>query len=760
MAAIALVLVAAAFAAAYTTPKQRFARGLQLEREGKYAEALSVYRDLRDRIPPNQLDALSKTESHIGECLWHLQKPEDAFAAFQRAILADSWNAKARERLGELYLASGDLDQATDQAATLLKADPDNVEALSLLGTVDLERGDSAHAKEYFTRVLKIDPRQTDVAVALADVYNREQRPDTAREVLREAGAAAPHEASPWLALGRLEEIAGSPAEAEEAYRHAVAADNSPETNLRLAQFLQRASRMGEAEQVLHRVDAMRPNHPTSEADFQLTAGRVVEAVQHYLSELDSRARVGSQHAQPETTLNQSGMLASRLIEAELETAHSGDPADATSAVERARMHLNRFRSGMDAATIAILEAEIALTQGDWNTAMFHATTALDLAPQSAAARYTMGVVKYRMGDVATATALWQSAVEADPNFVPALLALARRGLDTGDYKPAEEEVSSVVRQEPANLQALVLYARILAGEKDYRSAFEIAQRAMAADPSGAEPRVVLGEIALDQGAIGEALVQFEQAVMLESRSAAAIDGLTRVYRHGRISREILQRMEKVADAAPPSPTLMEIVGRLYADRGWNADAERCLKRAVEMDGGRASASGALTRLYAASGRMRDASASLASEGGGSAALLAGVQAQDRQDLASAIREYEYAVRHGDRSGVAANNLAWIYAEQGSHLDRALDLANTARSLSPRNPAVLDTLGSVYLKRREYSDAVKSFQAAVELAQRQHDSRPVYRQHLAEAYLRVGRPDAARQELAKLSRPAADVASR
>ena len=56
--------------------------------------------------------------------------------------------------------------------------------------------------------------------------------------------------------------------------------------------------------------------------------------------------------------------------------------------------------------------------------------------------------------------------------------------------------------------------------------------------------------------------------------------------------------------------------------------------------------------------------------------------------------------------GVAANNLAWIYAQRSINLDRALELAKSAHQSLSRDPGVMDTLGYVYLRRREYDQAI------------------------------------------------------
>ncbi|HLZ49128.1 MAG TPA: hypothetical protein VKP61_00115, partial [Candidatus Acidoferrum sp.] len=153
----------------------------------------------------------------------------------------------------------------------------------------------------------------------------------------------------------------------------------------------------------------------------------------------------------------------------------------------------------------------------------------------------------------------------------------------------------------------------------------------------------------------------------------------------------------------------------------------------------RASATMALAQLYIQSGQpavadklLRDSSRSAVTQTASGAKRPA--------------EDYERILQQGDASGAAANNLAWIYAQQGTNLDRALLLAQRARLLAPQNPAVLDTLGVVHLKRHEYSQAVLVLKKAIEMAA----LTPVadntliqFRQHLAEAYLRSGQTQAA-----------------
>jgi tetratricopeptide (TPR) repeat protein len=77
--------------------------------------------------------------------------------------------------------------------------------------------------------------------------------------------------------------------------------------------------------------------------------------------------------------------------------------------------------------------------------------------------------------------------------------------------------------------------------------------------------------------------------------------------------------------------------------------------------------------------------------------------------------QYEQALVKDPSAGVAANNLAWAYAEEG-RLDDALALAKKAQSVLRGRPEAEDTLGWVYLKRHQPRDAITAFERAIKQA--------------------------------------------
>ena len=91
----------------------------------------------------------------------------------------------------------------------------------------------------------------------------------------------------------------------------------------------------------------------------------------------------------------------------------------------------------------------------------------------------------------------------------------------------------------------------------------------------------------------------------------------------------------------------------------------------------------------------------------------------------------------------AANNLAWWYAESGENLDRALELAQIARSHLAADAEPLDTLGWVYKKKGVMAQAETFIRQAIDL----DPNNPLYHYHLGVIYSEKGDDANARKSL-------------
>ncbi len=81
-------------------------------------------------------------------------------------------------------------------------------------------------------------------------------------------------------------------------------------------------------------------------------------------------------------------------------------------------------------------------------------------------------------------------------------------------------------------------------------------------------------------------------------------------------------------------------------------------------------------------------------------------------DTEKAIANYKTAIKLNDRNGVAHNNLAYLYMQQGK-LELALTHAKKALALLADDENVLDTLGQIYRQKQAYQTALNYLTKAV-----------------------------------------------
>lgn len=112
--------------------------------------------------------------------------------------------------------------------------------------------------------------------------------------------------------------------------------------------------------------------------------------------------------------------------------------------------------------------------------------------------------------------------------------------------------------------------------------------------------------------------------------------------------------------------------------------------------------------------------------------------AQDKFD--EAVEWLEQVLDEYPDDAGALNDLGYLWAERGVHLERALAMAQRAVEAEPDNPAYRDSLGWAYYQLGRYGEAVKELEAAVA----GDDPSGVVLEHLGDAYAKIGEATEAR----------------
>lgn len=160
-----------------------------------------------------------------------------------------------------------------------------------------------------------------------------------------------------------------------------------------------------------------------------------------------------------------------------------------------------------------ILAGDVADAEQDWFAAAAHYRAALELEPDSAQARYSLGLVLYKLREYESAARELERALELAPAHVPARYYLALLELDRGNARHG------------ANLLA----------------------RAAELAPQRADVARDLGRARMDLGEVDQAIASLQGAVRLAPEDASAWFLLARALQHGGRSEESRAAFDRAA---------------------------------------------------------------------------------------------------------------------------------------------------------------------------------------------------------------------
>ena len=97
--------------------------------------------------------------------------------------------------------------------------------------------------------------------------------------------------------------------------------------------------------------------------------------------------------------------------------------------------------------------------------------------------------------------------------------------------------------------------------------------------------------------------------------------------------------------------------------------------------------------------------------------------------------DLKHALQLSPEQPQVLNYLGYSWVDQGRNLPEALSMLEKARSLSPFDGYIVDSVGWAYFRLGRYPDAVKALENAIQLV----PSDPTVNEHLGDAYWKVGR---------------------
>ena len=710
------------------SPSYYLAKGNQFFAAGKYGDAAIQYRKALQK-DPNSGEALYRA----GLAEFHQSKFAPAYPFLLRAVDKAPGNDDAKAKLADdclvLYLYTPEhpvvfYNQITKISDQLLAKNPSSFDGLRLKGKLEVMNRNPAAAIEYFEKANRVRPMDPDVTVTLTQVLFQNNQPQEAEKLALALIQSKPAYAPIYDVLSAEYRAQNRIADAEHILERRIS--NNPDQadyRLQLAAFygsVQNIPAMKATLQPLLTDTKRFPEGALNVGDFYAATGNLPEAMRIF--EDGARVHSGDNKLAYEK----------RIVNALLTQGNRQQAAD------RVREILKEKPTDIDARRVrASLQMESGKPE-DIRAALDEFATLVKSAPEDPLVRLGYGRCLLAKGDVDQAQDQFREAVRARPDFIPALSDLAKINFQR---KPADAlgYAQSILRYQPNNLDAHQLAIDCLIELGRYPEAQTELALLTKQYPDNRNVQLQVGYFNLAQKKYKAAEQIFESVQKSDPSDARAAAGLAQVYVAQQQPDKAIQFLAEQLKVSPNAVAIR----KLLADTALQAKKEDIAIPAYrELLGTQPKSAEICMRLgaaYEATGDVGQAitayeqAKQLAPDQAPPLVFLATCQERvHRTEEAKA--NYRRALELQPDNAIAANNLAYLLAQDGGNLDEALKLVQRALQKAPGYRSYVDTLGYIYMKKKLDSSAIQTYSSLV----RRYPKSPLYHYHFGMALLEVG----------------------
>ncbi|MEM9175899.1 MAG: tetratricopeptide repeat protein [Myxococcota bacterium] len=784
-------LLLALFVAGCADDQQRIAefleRGLEYVADGANKEAIIEFKNVLQLDPEN-------ADAHEALSLAYLRvdKPREAYWEMSETVRVDPNNLEARLRYGTISAAIGDYDLANEQAEAVLALDSTNARGLTLRGQArenrdakDLEgaeddyraaveampeaaafhfllggflerQRDYEEAEAAYRRLLEVEESylaaSTLTRVVLRDETRAEEADRLVENLLRIAESAPTErpevepdeqdQGSTTLVYNVLREEAivgaytlkalvqrsrddfdGAIATLEEGV---TKSENKIELIYQMAQFYRAEGRVEDEDRMIRRASEVAPDN----ADAQLYLSAYLGTQGDAGGALEA-ARAATE-ADPESE-------AARLRVAELLIDVGFRNGDQTQIQEGRAIVDSVLEERPDGPEANFVKAKIELAENDIEAAKSSLETTLQARPDWAQARFVLGSALAASGEIARARVELEAALETQPGLLEARKLLISVYASLGEHEFVIDNGRRYLQDRPEDMPVRIAVGqsliRVGRAEEAYEEIASVPE-----DQWDASAFFALGRLDLAYGRLEEGTRKLTRADELAPGNPQVLRTLIAIDRNDGEMGRALGRIDAAIEAKPEDSELHELKGQTLLVQGEVEAGAASLEKAIELEARNVSAHISLADIEAKRG---DAPAMLAVLERASTSIPESAevqyrlaQAYDRVSRRSdALAAYEKTITLNPDMAMAKNNLAYLLAESGGDLDRALELAQQAKEQMPDDGNAADTLGWVLLKRGLPSAAIGYLQEATErFPENAYEIQGLVHNHLAEAY--------------------------
>ena len=683
----------------------------------------------------------------------------DTLEDLRKAVELDGTNLEAKAKLGNYFLlVQPPMIAETEKLRNeIVEANPSFIEGHILSASIMAAEGKpDAEVVNAVNKAIALDPQRIESYISLERLYMTREKATEAEDAIKRGIAASPSAIAGYTEYGRFLMYSNRDTEAETQFQKAIATDStSIEAREAIAEFFVTSRQMPRAEQAYLDLVQIQEKSPESRlvlGEFYSKSNRKVEAIA-VLNEILADA--------PEYVLARYRLGQLHLDQKEI--AQVNEQLDALFAIND------------DDVEALMLRIRLRLQENKAEEAVKDIEEVLKKQPSGREPLFLMAQARLSLAQVDQANAFIADLTKYHPNYLKTGLLRIQAAVTTGDAQSALKLSNELIDkanaaspnadndpQAIADLRVRGISSRGLAylELEKFADATTDLQEVVRLSPRSASAMVNLAKVSAAERNHDAALGLYEKAIALDIQNFDAVSGIVSTCLKLNQSQKARAKIDELIATNAGKPDVMAALRYLnstvFSAEKNPAAAEKELIAAIELDENYLAAYSAYAGLLVGQNRTDEAVAQykkvLEKRPAAQIYTMLGILEDARGNTGEAEAAYRKALEISPETPIAANNLAWLIADNGGNLDEALQLASSAVSKNQSVAGFYDTLGWIYFKKGLASPAVEQLKKAVALeessAKRMGTApNPGYRVRLGMALAKAGDKASARREV-------------
>ena len=664
-----------------------------------------------------------------------------------------------RVKLGQILLASNQLDQALYDAKEILEMAPNDARAHALMAAVQYRLDNYKGALVEVEKALKLNPKNNEAQLVLARIHISKKQFKQAHQVLDKAIKINPENVSMYLMKIQAYREVKNSGGIESVYLTLTRQFPQQTSHQHsLAQFYSNSKEFEKAEKVYQKIVTDHPDNVDERLRFvgftmqHRSVEQAIKLLKSYIQQDNEvfkyQFALGEVYEQNKKQ-NEAIAIYQKIVDT--------DQLQPNGLTARNKLALIALRSGQrDKATSLVnevlaqdknnesallIQSGFKLADRSYDDAIIDLRTVLRDNPRSVKALSLLAKAFEAKGSKELALESYIKAFRVNPSLPLVANQLATYYVRNKKYTQADEILEESFAQGNQSLAALKLLAQVKLSLQDWDAAEKTAKLLQNIEGQESLSQQVLGIVYQGKQRQGDSIAAFKKAHELSPTSTQPIVALVRTYVNSGKIKDARLFLNSVLSVHPDNVTAYTLLGQLSLYQNKPEEAEKHFRQSIKIEPKQTIGYRTLARVYLKDKKI-DKAEKVINEG--LVALpenltltmsLASIY-EKQLNFDKAIEIYEGMLKKNSDLIIAKNNLASLLTD--NRTDKAsLEKARTIAAVfkNSKIPHFRDTYAWVNVNsEQQIEESIVILEGVV----KELDKTPIFRYHLGKAYEKKG----------------------